>query len=117
MKNSEIYSRIENTYNSETGKNFITHLLRSFFPTHKAFQVIFKPEKEGKEVKLVCCITNEKLNSRDEMMEKVLFKHEDLFKESMASIKAELSEQPKPETPVKESLKKELKDFKQAIGS
>lgn len=53
----KIYDKIEETYNSEKGKNFITHLLRSFLPVHKSSKMI----ENDRKLKLVDCITGEKL--------------------------------------------------------
>lgn len=62
MTDQEIYKKIESIYNSEKGKGFITHLLRSFFPVGKA-EFAWSRE-EGKVYK--CCITGEKLGTKDD---------------------------------------------------
>jgi len=48
----EIYQKIEETYATEGGKKFITHLIRSFFPVNKAEFVWDKKEKP-----MVCCVS------------------------------------------------------------
>lgn len=115
---SAIYQEITRLYNSEKGKNFVIHLLRSFFPINKSFEVLFQSEKDGKLVELVCCITKQKLNSKDEKISKILSKQDELFKEFLDNAKISLSEQPiEKETKVIDSIKKELVSFNQAIGS
>ena len=63
MTEQEIYKKIEETYNSEKGKGFITHLLRSFFPINKATYAWSR--EEGVVYK--CCITGEKLGTKDDL--------------------------------------------------
>jgi len=63
MTNEEIYKKISDTYASEKGKGFITHLLRSFFPVNKAHYEFFKDEK--KQYK--CCITGEELFTKEDL--------------------------------------------------
>ena len=57
MTDQEIYNKIEETYNSENGKNFITHLLRSFIPVNRSSKLM----DNEKNLKLVDCITGEEL--------------------------------------------------------
>lgn len=64
MTDKEIYSKIESIYNSEKGKSFITHLLRSFFPAQKTNYAFFHEDNK----KYVCCITNEKLSTKEDMI-------------------------------------------------
>lgn len=63
MTEQEIYKKIEDIYNSEKGKGFITHLLRSFFPAGKGNYALFNEE----EKKYVCCITGEKLGTKEDI--------------------------------------------------
>lgn len=63
MTEQEIYKKIEEIYNSEKGKGFITHLLRSFFPVGKANYAWFK--EESKVYK--CCITGVKLGTKEDI--------------------------------------------------
>ncbi len=62
MTDQEIYKRIEDTYNSEKGKGFITHLLRSFFPVGRGEYAWSR--EDGKVYK--CCITGAKLGTKDD---------------------------------------------------
>lgn len=63
MTEQEIYKKIEDIYNSEKGKGFITHLLRSFFPTGKGNYAFFNEEDK----KYICCITGEKLGTKEDI--------------------------------------------------
>jgi len=63
MTDQEIYKKIEEIYNSEKGKGFITHLLRSFFPFDRSEYAWSR--EEGKTYK--CCITGVKLGTKDDM--------------------------------------------------
>jgi hypothetical protein len=63
MTEQEIYKKIEDIYNSEKGKGFITHLLRSFFPVGKGNFAWFKEE----DVVYECCITGEKLGTKEDI--------------------------------------------------
>lgn len=69
MTDQEIIKKIEEIYSTENGKKFITHLLRSFFPIHKSEYLWSDPE-DGRE--LVCCITGQKLMSKDTALKKAL---------------------------------------------
>jgi hypothetical protein len=57
----EIYRKIEEIYNTEKGKKFITHLIRSFFPIGKSDFIWEKKDKP-----IFCCITGIGLVSKDE---------------------------------------------------
>jgi hypothetical protein len=63
MTDQEIYKKIEDTYKSEKGKGFVTHLLRSFFPVDRSSYAWFK--EEGKVYK--CCITGAKLGTKEDI--------------------------------------------------
>lgn len=69
MESKQIFEKIEEIYQSKnkegkpTGKNFITHLLRAYFPLHKTQKVLDTPK--GKEMK--CAITGQKLMAADEI--------------------------------------------------
>jgi len=63
MTEQEIYTKIEEIYNSEKGKGFITHLLRSFFPVDRSEYAWSR--EEDKTYK--CCITGVKLGTKDDM--------------------------------------------------
>lgn len=68
---SQIYSKIEQIYNTENGKKFISHLVRAFFPTIKASFILSEVElPAGTEMK--CCITNQKVFSKSELFDKIM---------------------------------------------
>lgn len=56
-REQEIYDKIEQTYNTEKGKGFITHLLRSFLPISRSTKLM----SNDKNLKLVDCITGDEL--------------------------------------------------------
>jgi len=64
MTEEQIYQKIEKIYNSEKGKGFITHLLRSFFPVGKGTFIWDTNEMEEPK----CCITGKKLIGKSEAM-------------------------------------------------
>ena len=68
MNDEEIYKKIEEIYNSEKGKGFIIHLLRSFFPVHKSTYLWDVPKND--EIK--CCITGERLQTREMCMKIIM---------------------------------------------
>jgi hypothetical protein len=65
MTDTDIYAKIEEIYNSEKGKNFITHLIRSFIPVHRS---AFMIDNERKKV-LVCAITGTPLVTKSEIVQ------------------------------------------------
>ena len=67
MTDSQIAEKLEKTYEAEGGKKFISHLIRSFFPVDKS-QYIW--EKKAAPVK--CCITGDKLISKDEAFQAMM---------------------------------------------
>ena len=103
MERKQMYSAIEKNYQSgEKGKNFITHLLRSFFPPDK---VNFVFEKPSNVTEMYCCISGKKLISKIE----VLAAHnaigpEVFVKHLQESFKASTEGSPSPENPMKEKL-------------
>lgn len=81
MTQEEITSKIRDIYNSEKGKGFITHLLRSFFPINKAHYLMFDMEDEkGNPKPMKCCITGVELFSKGSKLQIVLNNHEHTFK-------------------------------------
>ncbi len=81
MTQEQIDKKIRDTYNSEKGKGFITHLLRSFFPINKAHFIIFDHEDEnGNSKKLKCCITGEEVYSKAAKAQILLNNHQHTFK-------------------------------------
>lgn len=77
MTEKQIADKISEIYNSEKGKGFISHLLRSFFPVNKAHYVMFDPE-DSKPLK--CCLTGEKLYSKTAKYQILLDNHKATFK-------------------------------------
>jgi hypothetical protein len=63
-KEEEIYKKIEEIYGQEKGKNFITHLLRSFLPINRS-KFMFELNKDKK---MICAITGSRLICRAEVM-------------------------------------------------
>jgi hypothetical protein len=63
-KEEEIYKKIEEIYGQEKGKNFITHLLRSFLPISRS-KFMFELNKDKK---MICAITGSKLICRAEVI-------------------------------------------------
>lgn len=62
MTDQEIYQKIEETYSTEKGKNFITHLLRSFLPINRSSRMF----SNDKKLRMRDCITGEQLCTVDE---------------------------------------------------
>ncbi|NJO63638.1 MAG: hypothetical protein HC836_37250 [Richelia sp. RM2_1_2] len=114
MTDQDIYKKIHDTYNSEKGKNFITHLLRSFFPVDRSTEVLFASEDEsGKEKKMVCCLTGIALRPKSDKVGLALENHETLFKGFLAGVTRQIDENPE----ISESERKanEIKQQVQAI--
>ena len=63
-KEEEIYKKIEQIYGQEKGKNFITHLIRSFLPINRS-KFMFELNKDKK---MICAITGSRLICRAEVM-------------------------------------------------
>lgn len=57
MTDQEIYQKIEEIYSTEKGKNFITHLLRSFLPINRSSKMF----SNNKNLRMTDCITGEQL--------------------------------------------------------
>lgn len=82
MTDQEIYKKIEDTYNSEKGKGFITHLLRSFMPLNRTYKLL----SNDNNLKMVDCITGEKLSDVDAYFK--LMKTENFANSMMENLKA-----------------------------
>ena len=65
MSDKKIYEKIESVYNSEKGKNFVAHLIRSFFPVSRTTFML----QNIKNKKMKCCVTGAPLISRAEFLE------------------------------------------------
>lgn len=101
MTDEQIYQKLEKTYESEGGKKFISHLLRSFFPVHKSE---FIWEKKAKPIR--CCITGDQLISKDEAFQAMV---DTTSEEFMEYLKASFDPEKAPvEHPVKKKLGKKI---------
>lgn len=58
MDEKKVFEKIEETYKTEKGKKFITHLIRSFFPVGKGTYLM---SSELTKKRLRCCITGTRL--------------------------------------------------------
>lgn len=76
MNDKEIYSKIEEIYNNEKGKGFITHLVRSFLPMNRSTFMMFADPKK----KMRCAITGVFLISKDEIIKFNFENQEQIFK-------------------------------------
>lgn len=102
MTDQEIFTKISEMYNSEKGKGFITHLLRSFLPVYKSTKLF----NNHRNLKLRDCITGEELSTVDEHFD-VIGSEEGMnaFMDSLKSqIKQNIDDSASNETP--ESLQK-----------
>jgi len=77
MTDEQIYSKIESTYNSEKGKGFITHLIRSFLPVTKTKYLLVLDDKKP----MMCALTKSKLVSKDCVLKLQLDNSEELFQD------------------------------------
>lgn len=66
MTDEQIFEKLETTYETEGGRKFIGHLLRSFFPVGKSDFMWEKREKLAR-----CCLTGDPLVSRNEVFEAI----------------------------------------------
>ena len=96
----EIFDKIEEIYNSKDkngnpkGKNFVTHLLRSYFPVGKTQRVIDVPDKPMK-----CAITGQKLFAVGELWNEM--QKPEFFKSMTKSMIAKIDpEAPEVENPM-----------------
>lgn len=113
MSEQEVYSKIEEIYKTEKGKNFITHLIRSFYPANRSSFVTFHEELGNK--KLVCCITAKELFVKVDLASKVLANQNVVMEKLQLGVKIALNEDVKPS---EELLKHEqdLQDMKSYIA-
>jgi hypothetical protein len=110
MTQEQISNKIRDIYNSEKGKGFITHLLRSFFPINKAQYLMFDLEDDkGNPAPMKCCITGEQVYSKGSKLNIVLQNHEHTFKNFIdRTIKAVNEE--RQIDPVAEAVTNEVKE-------
>ena len=99
MTIEQAYTKIEQTYKSEKGKNFVLHLVRSFLPINKSSFV--EDLKSGK-----CSITGQSLVGQNQVAELYLKNASEQFKHVTKTLIAALEEKAPEETesPVKKAL-------------
>lgn len=88
MTENEINKRLDEMYRAEKSKKFLTHLIKSYFPTNKVEKVFDKPVG-----KFRCAITNTPLISVNEAYEIATTK--EYFDSMMSHIKSGFSENQK----------------------
>jgi hypothetical protein len=94
---AKYYKKLDNLLANPKSKNFVNHLVHSYFPPHKVNVVDEKPKKGFR-----CVITNTPLISRDEALMGVMDKS---FQDKMMQhIRTMFSEEHRGETPIKEML-------------
>ena len=98
MTDEQVFQKLEKMYETEGGKKFIGHLLRSFFPVNKSEYVWEKKEKPMR-----CCITGDNLISKDEAFQATM---EVTPEEFMEYLKASFN--PENTEPVEHPIKKKL---------
>jgi hypothetical protein len=76
LTEEQVYKKISEIYNSEKGKGFITHLLRSFLPIQQRSNYMF--EKNDKKV-MNCSITRVPLLTKDDVFKYQLENFDELF--------------------------------------
>ena len=100
----EIYQKIENTYTTEGGKKFVTHLVRSYFPIGKADYIW---DKKG-DKPIFCCISGIELISKGDVLETMQsITPEEFSKDLRMKFELATEENPNPE-PYKPILVKKL---------
>lgn len=75
-KDEEIYKKIEEIYNTEKGKPFIIHLVRSFLPINRSIFML----SNSKNKKLKCAVTGNPLVSKDELIKFNIENRDEIFK-------------------------------------
>lgn len=105
MSDQEVYSKIQEIYNTEKGKNFITHLIRSFYPANRSSFVTF--HEELGEKKLLCCITGKELFVKMDLAAKAISDQKIFTEKFQLGVKIALNEEVKPS----EELLKHEKDI------
>ena len=103
MTDQEVYKKIESIYASEKGKGFITHLLRSFYPVNKSFELL--DAKDPKE--MICSITGKKLVSKADQLKKLVDNSDVLFEDFISFAKSN-SEKPYEESTIKQEIREML---------
>lgn len=96
MESTKIYEKIEKIYQSEKGKKFIIHLIRSFFPLSKSY-FMWDPIENAK-----CCITGISLLSKEEVFKSFMEVGSDQFQYTIKKALGEITEEEK--SPLQKAL-------------
>jgi len=100
----EIYQKIEEIYQTENGKKFISHLIKSFFPVDKALYIFDKKDKP-----IFCCISGIELVSKGEVMQMTLETSPEEFSEYLKkSFVIATEDKEKPVEPIVHPVIKKL---------
>jgi|JI10StandDraft_1071094.scaffolds.fasta_scaffold42162_4 hypothetical protein len=75
-KDEEIYKKIEEIYNTEKGKPFIIHLVRSFLPINRSTFML----SNSKNKKMKCAVMGTPLVSKDELFKFNVENVDEIFK-------------------------------------
>jgi hypothetical protein len=75
-KDEEIYKKIEEIYNTEKGKPFIIHLVRSFLPINRSTFML----SNSKNKKMKCAVMGTPLVSKDELIKFNIENRDEIFK-------------------------------------
>lgn len=76
IKDEEIYKKIEEIYNTEKGKPFIIHLVRSFLPINRSTFML----SNSKNKKMKCAVMGTPLASKDELIKFNIENRDEIFK-------------------------------------
>lgn len=75
-KDEEIYKKIEEIYNTEKGKPFIIHLVRSFLPINRSTFMLSNPKNK----KMKCAVTGNPLVSKGDLFKFNVENVDEIFK-------------------------------------
>lgn len=75
-KDEEIYKKIEEIYNTEKGKPFIIHLVRSFLPINRSTFMLSNPKNK----KMKCAVTGTPLVSKGDLFKFNVENVDEIFK-------------------------------------
>lgn len=76
IKDEEIYKKIEEIYNTEKGKPFIIHLVRSFLPINRSTFML----SNSKNKKMKCAVTGSPLITKGELIKFNIENGDQIFK-------------------------------------
>ena len=102
MTDEQIYKKIETIYESDKGKGFITHLLRSFFPMGKG-EFMWETPKGGAK----CCITGITLIGKGDALGAVMAVTPEEMGEFIRS-GLRITEEGEEQKPIEHPMKKHL---------